>query len=168
VPAYRDPIRPEVVHYPGSLGTKILLTLILAVSVGLLAAVFEFEEKVEWIWQVPLLLAVIGLCLWAWPFELRTTEYGVEQRGLLRHHRIPYAALGKVEIGGELRLFSPTPRRGGLTTACIRLIDKSGRRRLKHTTRHEDPERLLKELKRRGAPEPTGRIPEAAEDIQEP
>lgn len=171
--SYRDRVNPELLRFPGLWRTRILVSAGLLVNAltGLLCWWFETGVRRPWEWELALLALISVGMLACWPREIVCGPAGVEQRQWL--------GLRKVRIGwGEVTALEPyeecggAGKRLGLAVSGIRVA--SERRRIRHTPRHPDPDRFLRECRmrieewsaRQGRRQQPGRSARPVEEMQ--
>jgi hypothetical protein len=146
VASYRDRLQPELLRFPGLWRTRILIGagLFAAVLISLLVVQFGAPKAVQ---RELAALALFALALLAvWPREIVCGPGGVEQRRIfwLGKCRIPWDGVLALE---EKREFGGVGARLGLATGVIAVV--GGRATIRHTPRHPDPERFLRECRMR-------------------
>jgi len=154
VPAFRDLRNPEVIHFPGAISSMVALSLCaFLAALILIAAVWEGSPAERIAWGAPP-LAVLWLIQRAWPRQIVLGERGVWQYNIFGHRKfmIAWDDLRDPEPTGEI---GRRQRLGVFTNQAIRLASKTSRRRITHTSRHDDSERFLKLVRQRIAHPPT-------------
>lgn len=148
VASYRDRLRPELLRFPGLWRTRILIGagLFLAIFSALLVWEFGGPGTVAR-WRELALLAILALWLLAcWPGEIVCGPAGVEQRRWLGMGKtvIRWDEVLGIEERGE---FAGLSRRLGLAARVIAVTGTNGV--VRHTPRHPDPDRFLRECRMR-------------------
>jgi len=148
VASYRDRLQPELLRFPGLWRTRILIGAgLLAVAVTA-ALVFEFGDPRPDVRLRELgALASAALFLAAcWPREITCGPAGVEQFRLfgMGRKRIRWGGVSTIEERQEWRGL------GARLGFSVRLIAVVGTQSaIRHTPRHPDPERFLRECRMR-------------------
>ncbi len=148
VASYRDRLRPELLRFPGLWRTRILIGAGLFLAAFSAVLVWEFGgPRVDARWRELGVLAIFALWLLAcWPGEIVCSPAGVEQRrwfGLVRKTVRWDQVLG-IE---ETEEFAGLGRRLGLAARVIAVTGTDGA--VRHTPRHPDPDRFLRECRMR-------------------
>lgn len=146
--SYRDRLNPELLRFPGLWRTRILISAGLLVNAltGLLCWWFETGARRPWELELALLAALSLWMLACWPREITCGPGGVAQRKWLglRTARIGW---GEVQAIEPLEEFGGAGKRLGLAVSVIRVA--SARCEIRHTPRHPDAERFLRECRMR-------------------
>jgi len=146
VASYRDRLQPELLRFPGLWRTRILIGAGLFAFALVAVLVWEFGAPGERVrdWAV---LAVAAVCLLTcWPAEIVCGPFWVEQRRWLglRKVRVPWDEVLGIEEREEIGGFG---RSLGLATRLIVVTGSRGV--IRHTPRHPDPERFVRECRMR-------------------
>lgn len=148
VGSYRDSLYPELVHFPGRWRTRLLIGAGLLVNALTALLSWWFESPAPRPREAELgLLAALSLWMIAcWPREILCGPAGVEQRQWLglRRVRIPWDEVLAIEPYEE---FGGAVRRLGIECSALRVF--SSRHEIRHTPRHPDPDRFLRECRMR-------------------
>lgn len=151
MPAYRDLYLSDTLHFPARLTACGLIGAAVGLSAFAIPLVIWTAPLHRPTWEVWLLLVIIVALLKVWPFDLLLGPEGLQQRGWLAPWRrmIRWDQLDRVEEHAELAY----QKRGSSLAHTVVIFYPKGRGlSLRHTPRHEDRERLLVELARRGVP----------------
>jgi hypothetical protein len=148
VASYRDRMNPELLRFPGLWRTRILIGAALLVNALTALLCWWFESPSPRSREAELgLLAALSLWMIAcWRREILCGPAGVEQRQWLglRRVRIPWNEVLAVEPYEE---FGGAGRRLGIESSALRVV--SSRHEIRHTPRHPDPDRFLRECRMR-------------------
>lgn len=146
--SYRDRLQPELLRFPGLWRTRILIGAGLFVAAVSAVLVWEFGgPPMDARGRELVLLAILALWLLAcWPGEIVCGPAGVELRRWfgLRKTRIRWDQVLGVE---ETEEFGGLGRSLGLATRVIAVTGTNGV--IRHTPRHPDPDRFLRECRMR-------------------
>lgn len=146
--SYRDRRQPELLRFPGQWHTRILIGA--GLFIAILAAVFVWQfsgPRTDTRGRELALLALLALWLLAcWPGEIVCGPAGVEQR---RWFWLVKAKIRWDEVLGieEKEEFAGLGRRLGLAARVIAV--RGARGTVRHTPRHPDPDRFLRECRMR-------------------
>ncbi|MGC8884443.1 MAG: hypothetical protein ACP5UT_16550 [Bryobacteraceae bacterium] len=146
--SFRDRLDPELLHFPGRWRTRILIGAGLLVNALTALLCWWFESPAPRPLEAELgLLAALSLWMAAcWPREILCGPAGVGQRQWLglRRVRIPWDEVLAVEPYEE---FGGAGKRFGIECSALRVV--SNRHEIRHTPRHPDPDRFLRECRMR-------------------
>ncbi len=148
VASYRDRLQPELLRFPGLWRTRGLIGAALFLTAVIAALVWEFGDprlngRARELGQLALLALWLLGC---WPGEIVCGPAGVEQRrwfGLWKT-RIRWGEVLGIE---EKEEFGGLGRRLGVAVRVIAVVGKDAV--VRHTPRHPDPERFLRECRMR-------------------
>lgn len=144
VASYRDRLRPELLRFPGLWRTRILIGAGLFAAILSAAPVGKFGGPgMDARSRELALLAVLSLWLLAcWPREIVCGPAGVEQR---RRYGLGKTVIRWDEVLGieEKDEFGGLGRSLRLATRVIAVTGTNGV--IRHTPRHPDPDRFLRE-----------------------
>jgi hypothetical protein len=151
VPSYRDHRNPELMHFPGSLGTKILIVAAESLFGVLLGAGLFTGPAGERARDSMALLVVMLLVALLWPRHLSIDQHGIRMAGFfgIGKTRIPWSDLDPPADGREM-LHARWMERLGIRGRTLVFRSRVTGARVVHTPRHPDRARLLRELERRG------------------
>lgn len=148
VASYRDRLQPELLRFPGLWRTRILIGAALFITILIAVLVWEFGgPRMDERWSELGVLALLALWLLAcWPGEIVCGPAGVEQRRWFRlwKTRVRWSEVLGIE---EREEFGGLGRRLGLAGRVIAVAGTHGE--VRHTPRHPDPERFLRECRMR-------------------
>ncbi len=148
VASYRDRLQPELLRFPGLWRTRILIGAVLFITILIAVLVWEFGgPRMDQRWRELGVLALLALWLLAcWPAEIVCGPAGVEQR---RWFGLRKARVGWNEVLGieEREEFGGLGRRLGVAVRVIAVVGADAV--VRHTPRHPDPERFLRECRMR-------------------
>jgi hypothetical protein len=138
-------------HFPGSLGTKILIAFAELLFIVLLCVSLLTGPAEERAWTSAVTLTMIVLVALLWPRHLEIDQHGIRMNRLfgLGHTSIPWRDLEPPVQGREL-LHAAWMERLGIRGDTLVFRSKTTGATIVHTPRHPDRKRLLNELKRRG------------------
>lgn len=148
VASYRDRLQPELLRFPGLWRTRILIGAgLLAVAVTALL-VFEFGDprpdvRLRELGALASAVLFLAAC---WPREIVCGPAGVEQFRLfgLGRKRIRWGDVSAIEERQEWRGLG-----AGLGFSVRLIAVVGGQSAIRHTPRHPDPERFLRECRMR-------------------
>jgi hypothetical protein len=138
-------------HFPGSLGTKILIVLAELLFLTLLLVCLFTGPPFERVWTSGLLTVVMVLVALLWPRQIAIDQNAIRIKGPfgIGEKSIPWRDLDPPQPGREI-LWAPWMKKFGIRGETLVFRNKFTGATVIHTSRHPDRARLLNELKRRG------------------
>lgn len=149
--SFRDRENPEALRFPCDLRVQVLFYVALAVDLAAAAAVLFTRDTVSArAFDAALLALLLIFKLRHWPRQIVADQFGLHSLGLFNfwNVRIPWHDVESA-ASTEIPFFGPSPL--GLRNDTLEFRARSGGARIVHTPHHPDRDRLLREVRLRGA-----------------
>lgn len=151
--SYRDSLNPELILFPGTLASYVVLGASAALCILVLGVLFWGPADWTRFVFAPLTVLVLAAIYSAWPRCIALGEQGAWQYDILGRKRrfIPWGQMAPAQQGSELNWLPGVSCTGFAAARTVVLSSVDGSARIVLTPRHADPERFLKLVARRRA-----------------